>query len=70
MTDRTCKNCIFWLSMDNAKFGFCENNKFMNLYPHSNSLQDDILVYIGEYEPGAILETGQNFGCIHFEKKS
>lgn len=73
MKKKTCKNCIFWeryLGLAwNSKYGKCYNYKFKDKLTEVDAITDDELHYMDANEYYAVFEVGQNFGCIHFEKK-
>lgn len=70
----TCKNCKHWWTEHRSQhprnFGVCQSGCVENyilldkLYPMSSEITDSMAEVEGQ------LETGPNFGCVHFEKKS
>ncbi len=74
MTDNTCKNCIFWKRYGIPGRGFCRNENFGEIEIGKQSMNDASikgLAYWGYGKPArGGFDTGEDFGCIHFEEKS
>lgn len=68
--DRQCKSCLFWKrdSKYNSNYGSCLNSKFEYCETESDT-EDDRVFYWDDEVYEALLETGQNFGCVHFKPK-
>jgi hypothetical protein len=71
-----CKDCKHWDRNkevgENKKFGSCGSEKFednSNRGFYSKEFADDMFVYSDYESYAANFETGENFGCVHFEKK-
>lgn len=66
-----CKDCKHWKRcegfMYNEKYGDCSHYKFV--YEEENPNENDNLVYWDYESYSAGFRTGEDFGCIHFEKK-
>lgn len=70
---KKCKNCKYWKKhteeYNNKNFGECYCKKIEYSEDISNKeITDDMLLYWDCECYSADFETGQNFGCIHFEK--
>jgi len=69
MSDKTCKNCRWWMRKAEGDCGECACEKFIlgdELY-YSKPRPLDILVYDGD--AGACFDTGPDFGCVHFQEE-
>ena len=74
MAENLCKNCKYWTQhvgpYKDTHFGSCSNEKFVYTFTSLNKdVPDDGLGYWDEECYKAYFETGENFGCIHFESK-
>ena len=79
--EKICKNCKYWARHNanyyNDKFGRCNNGKKFRYGDawdicdnKSNACKKNDELYYEDYESySADFETGENFGCIHWEKK-
>jgi len=69
MSYKICKNCRFWEPPgDNSKFGNCKNENFVYCGDAYSDTGTDALVY-GDYDGySASFGTGEDFGCVHWEK--
>jgi hypothetical protein len=72
MSDKnTCSSCKYWIRTNDKHvdetLGNCKSDKFI-YDPWSKGHPSDVLVY-SDYEGySAGFCTGQDFGCIHWEK--
>lgn len=73
--EKICKNCKFWernkgyfANVNGKQNGTCSCNKLYYRDGHTKE-ESDTLVYCDHEEYDAWLNTGENFGCIHFEYK-
>ena len=60
-----CKNCKYWTRQKSENFGYCSSSKLGYGCPITKG---DEVSYTDIECYGAVLELGENFGCIHFEK--
>lgn len=58
----TCEYCKHWNNVEPIR-GYCKSDK---LYEGDGSIAPIDGVWYGDYE--SYLETGKDFGCIHFEQ--
>jgi hypothetical protein len=64
----TCKDCKHWERNKDEKYaGRCDSEKFV--YSDGNDCQKDGLQYWDYEGYSAGFETGEDFGCIHWEAK-
>ena len=65
-----CMNCRYWDrgGYKNYLVGTCKNDKFVYTGDGEYETQVDGLGYWDSESYAAGFETGQDFGCIHFEK--
>lgn len=79
MVDKLCKNCKHWERHKDdvltrlggiKKNGYCNHEKFLYSDESTNEELEagDTLNYWDYENYGAGFETGENFGCIHFEE--
>lgn len=68
-----CKDCINWeQTKDNEQnFGYCKSFKFIEGASYYDAKYDsNSLLYCAGGMDDAGFETGAEFGCIHFERRS
>ena len=67
-----CKYCKCWLKSSRvAGFGTCHSFKFINdsIYFYKSLPDHDTLCYYAGQDDLAWFNTGENFGCVHFDQK-
>ena len=68
----TCQTCAFWTRLDSLSAphaGKCNSPKFV-FASHYHDLDVDGLMYITYDGNEADLETGEAFGCIHYQPRT
>lgn len=74
MVEKLCKNCKHWtrnkndIAFNDERFGICDKTIDISEVGIQNGLEDNIATSSDFDSYQSILETGQNFGCIHFEE--
>ena len=72
----TCAMCKYWERIplnegfDSGLFGNCGSGKVTDIDDYDDSPTDFIVCSSNYGYGGANLETGQDFGCIHWESKA
>lgn len=72
--ERVCQNCKYWsrnvddLEFKDERFGECKKTVDISDKGIQTDLPDNIATSSDYDSYKSNLETGQNFGCIHFEK--
>lgn len=64
---KACNECKHWTRDGTGYFGSCNNPKFVYKDELAIQLPIDGLIYLDAKGYSASFETGQNFGCIHFQ---
>ena len=70
---KICKNCKYY-NDDNQygkvkSYGECDCSKFIYDYDYEHCKEKDVLIYYDYESYNAGFKVGEEFGCIHFERK-
>ena len=65
----TCKDCKWWDGLPTDSYNDCSHDKIYHYCPdYMERLPDALMVYYLEDKGGSI-QTGPDFGCVHWEEK-